>query len=106
LRHILILLPVLGLAAACTYDGDEHSTDATPAEMFAKYCETCHNDKGQGRFLMGFPPTNDTNLSKEQITLLIMQGSTGEHSMPGFPGMSREDAEILAAYVIETQIPK
>lgn len=78
----LLLTASASLLAAC---GDEPlKKDASGADLFAHYCETCHGSQGNGKFLEGIPANATTRLSRQEITSLILHGRADKPAMPSF----------------------
>lgn len=97
------MLPAI--LAGCGHEGDEHSAEATPSELFTKYCSRCHGDKGQGVFIKGTPPIAQTRLTKPQIVALVVHGDSDDHKMPEFREMPPKSAEVIAEFVLRFSTP-
>lgn len=95
-----VLLLVAAFLTACGVDIHDHPHLTTGKQLFEYHCSGCHNDSGNGRFLLGVPSNNDTKLSIGQVSHKIKVGSgISESKMPVFAGMSREEAVIISAYL-------
>lgn len=94
--QILSLTTLTACLTGCMGPNDFTPGDGmSPAEVFSSTCQTCHGEKGAGKFgfLFGIAGTDK---SMQEIATKIGEGSK---LMPSFPNISDEDRLSIAAYV-------
>jgi mono/diheme cytochrome c family protein len=95
----LLFAVVLSMLAGC---GEEETKPTSGAELFNLYCTGCHGPEGRGKFLRGIPANILTRKSPAEISLLIRQGQKHpEATMPSFPQLSQEEADVITIYLFK-----
>jgi mono/diheme cytochrome c family protein len=90
---VLLLAPLLLTGCGDPPPGQMKQGD----ELYTYYCQNCHQQSGLGPFLERLPPT-EPPLQRHEIVLMIEQRKT---HMPTFSQLSDQQADALAAFVIE-----
>ncbi len=81
-------------AAHSATQGDATHDFSDIIPVYSQNCARCHGVTGQGQ--PGIPPLKGTNLSDQEMTMLIRNGK-GE--MPGFPQLSDEQIARLISLI-------
>lgn len=68
---------------------------ATPSDMFIEGCQSCHGEKGEGKFGMILKLAG----TEATISDIANKMENGGQIMPAFPGVETPQRMILAAYV-------
>lgn len=98
LRYCVVLIPPL-LLTACGDPPPERMKQGD--KLYAYYCQNCHQQAGLGPFLEQVPFT-ERSLQRHEIVLMIKHGYDQGHThMPTFSQLSDQQADALAAFVIE-----
>ncbi|MBR9829206.1 MAG: cytochrome c [Oceanospirillales bacterium] len=96
----LLLLAATGLSlSACSEPSPEQLSRGD--ELYAYYCQNCHQQQGLGPLLEQLPLT-PRSLKRHEIILMIKHGySQGHGSMPVFPQLSDTQADAIAHYILQ-----
>lgn len=87
-----LLLALTGCFGPSDYDP---SLTATPDQIYTEACQSCHGEKGEGKF--GFLlKITDSDHSIAEIADKIEQGGI---VMPGFPKMEAPQRLLVATYL-------
>lgn len=98
LRYCVVLITPL-LLTACGDPPPERMKQGD--QLYAYYCQNCHQQTGLGPFL-GQVPLTERSLQRHEIVLMIKHGyDQGHKHMPTFSQLSDLQADALAAFVIE-----
>jgi len=98
LRDCVVLITPL-LLTACSDPPPERMKQGD--QLYAYYCQNCHQQTGLGPFLEQVPLT-ERSLQRHEIVLMIKHGyDQGHKHMPTFSQLSDLQADALAAFVIE-----
>lgn len=83
--------------------------DSTPNDkadgkaLFAHYCESCHGQTGNGKFLQGIPANAHTALTRQEVINLVLYGRDDKPAMPNFrKQLSPRQAQKVADYLLFT----
>ena len=98
-RLLVFSIIVVLFSYGCRRDIHDHPSLTTGQQLFEFHCLECHREKGQGSFLRGVPPNNDTQLSAFQISHKIRKANGKESKMPLFPTMSKQEAIKISYYL-------
>ncbi|WP_299179258.1 cytochrome c [uncultured Neptuniibacter sp.] len=79
---------------------DKLPENANGKELYTYHCSGCHKSSGRGDFIKGVPANSATKLSEYQIAKMIRHGDVKKPGMPVFDNISREEAALIAGYVI------
>jgi mono/diheme cytochrome c family protein len=94
---VLLLAPLLLTGCGDPPPGQMKQGD----ELYTYYCQNCHQQSGLGPFLERLPPT-EPPLQRHEIVLMIKHGYEQRKThMPTFSQLSDQQADALAAFVIE-----
>jgi len=102
----VICLAVIAVAASGKVEND--STTRSAAELYGKYCASCHGKDGRAKSMKGkFAHDRDlsdskwqTDVSDERIFNSIMNGRKEGGKMPAFAKkITEQEAESLVTYV-------
>lgn len=68
--------------------------------LFTHYCESCHGQTGDGKFLQGIPANTRTLLTRQEVVNLLLYGRDDKPAMPSFreqlnPRQARKVADYL-----------
>lgn len=106
-----LLLLTLTLAIFGCGDSQETTTNSLDAEalsrgeeLFKELCSECHPRSGRGDYLKRIPATLLTRRSQQELVEWI-RGSDQHREMPNFIGLSTEQQEDLATYLL-SQLPR
>ncbi|MDI3326492.1 cytochrome c [Pontibacterium granulatum] len=69
--------------------------------LFVHYCEECHGDTGNGKFLKGIPSNTATRLTRQEVVNLLLYGREDQPAMPTFRDqLSPRQARKVADYLL------
>ncbi|WP_370277459.1 cytochrome c [Pontibacterium sp.] len=90
----------LGLSG-CQQQAPDEKADGKA--LFAHYCEECHGDTGNGKFLKGIPSNTATRLTRQEVVNLLLYGRQDQPAMPTFRDqLSPRQARKVADYLLFT----
>ncbi|MBL3526288.1 MAG: cytochrome c [gamma proteobacterium endosymbiont of Lamellibrachia anaximandri] len=92
---LLAPLAAATLLTGCGASEYSPSITTTPAEMFANGCQSCHGEKGTGKFGLLLRLAG----SEESIEHIASKIEKGGMVMSSFPGINAAQRLALATYV-------
>ncbi|RDH85576.1 MAG: cytochrome C [endosymbiont of Escarpia spicata] len=92
---LLAPLAAAALLTGCGASEYSPSITTTPAEMFADGCQSCHGEKGTGKFGLLLRIAG----SDEPIEEILEKIEKGGTVMPSFPGINTAQRLALATYI-------
>jgi len=96
--HCLVLITSL-LLTGCGDPPPERMKKGD--QLYSYYCLNCHEQSGLGPFLQQLP-LRERSLQRHEIVLMIKHGYDQGHThMPTFRQLSDQQADALAAFVIQ-----
>lgn len=94
------------LACTLALTGCNDSTPNDKADgkaLFAHYCENCHGQTGNGKFLQGIPANARTAFTRQEVINLVLYGRDDKPAMPSFrKQLSPQQAQKVADYLLFT----
>ncbi|MEH6823053.1 MAG: cytochrome c [Motiliproteus sp.] len=94
---LIVVSSLMLMLLGCGSDDKQSATNGEA--LFNEVCADCHKKSGKGNFLAGIPANATTELSSEQIVVLITQGLPAYKQMPVFSGISEDQAKAIANHL-------
>lgn len=96
LSQIITLIGFVLLVSGCSKKPDASSSGES---LYSYYCAECHKKSGDGKFLMKIPANRMTNMSRADVTTLIINGHSSKPHMKPIPDISYSEARKITEYL-------